>query len=236
MLFRKAKLHQRCPSTQILLWRKTIPLWSWKCFKRFHFPLNTKCPQNTSLPMSPSLVQKSILCWGGASPLRGVHAKSWPNMHVLDCQPISPAVCHAQNWEELPIPGHCTAACPAPISNPHPLHKHRLPPRVPDSRTVSLPAGGTLVSSQSLIAAAASIYLHPERRWLMEVLSSAQSCIDLENCRQSWHEETENWKKTADVGMHEERSECSLVFSINFDLCDLLPTFLSFSSVSSIYA
>ena len=118
MLFRKAKLHQRCPSTQILLWRKTIPLWSWKCFKRFHFPLNTKCPQNTSLPMSPSLVQKSILCWGGASPLRGVHAKSWPNMHVLDWQPISPAVCHAQNREAPPITGHCTAASPAPIPIP----------------------------------------------------------------------------------------------------------------------
>ena len=57
-------------------------------------------------------------------------------------------------------PLHCSQPCP----NPHPLHKHRLPPRVPDSRTVSLPAGGTLVSSQSLMAAAASIYLHPERR------------------------------------------------------------------------
>ena len=56
-------------------------------------------------------------------------------------------------------------------------------------------------------------------------LKLCTSCIDLENCRQTWHKETENWKKTADVGMHEERSECSLVFSTNFDLCDLLPTF-----------
>ena len=193
MLFRKAKLHQRCPSTQILLWRKTIPLWSWKCFKRFHFPLNTKCPQNTSLPMSPSLVQKSILCWGGCFTFERCPCKKLTK-HA--CAGLSTNFASCVSCSELggapySRPLHCSLPCP----NPHPLHKHRLPPRVPDSRTVSLPAGGTLVSSQSLIAAAASIYLHPERRWLMEISRSAQSCIDLENCRQSWHEETENWKR-----------------------------------------
>ena len=193
MLFRKAKLHQRCPSTQILLWRKTIPLWSWKCFKRFHFPLNTKCPQNTSLPMSPSLVQKSILCWGGCFTFERCPCKKLTKHACagLATNFASCVSCSESGGAPYYRPLHCSQPCP----NPHPLHKHRLPPRVPDSRTVSLPAGGTLVSSQSLIAAAASIYLHPERRWLMEISRSAQSCIDLENCRQSWHEETENWKR-----------------------------------------
>ena len=161
MPFRKDKLHQRRSNSPLNEKQSSFEVVS--AFKRFHFPLNSKCPQNTTLTLSPSPVQKSILCWGRCFTFKRCPPCKKLTKHA--CAGLSSASfvscvsCSELGDAPYSWPLHCSLPCP----NPHPLHKHRLPPRVLDSRTVSLPAGGTLVSSQSLMAAA-SIYLHPERR------------------------------------------------------------------------
>ena len=124
-------------ATQIPLWMKNNPPLKLEVPSKDPTSPSTQSVRKTQLSLCLPVLQKSILCWVGASPLRAhVHAKSWPNMHVLDCrQPVSSAVCHAQNWEALPIPGQCTAACPAQSPSPAQTQAPTQSPRQQDCQS-----------------------------------------------------------------------------------------------------
>ena len=237
MLFRKAKLHQRCPSTQILLWRKTIPLWSWKCFKRSHFPLNSKCPQNTSLPMSPSLVQKSILCWCECFSFERCPCKKLTKHACagLATNFASCVSCSELGGAPYSRPLHCSLPCPN-LQSPSPAQT-QAPTQSPRQQDCQSACGGHSCLFSESHGGGFNIFASGSGTTLID--GNFKICTKLYRSGKlssivTWRDR--KLKKTADVGMHEERSECSLVFSINFDLCDLVPTFFSFSSVSSIYA
>ena len=160
MPFRKDKQHQRRSNPPL---KKNKPPLKLEVPSKDPTSPSTQSVRKTQLSLCLPVLQKSILRWGGCFTFERTCPCKKLTKHA--CAGLSSASfvscvsCSELGDAPYSWPLHCSLPCP----NPHPLHKHRLPPRVLDSRTVSLPAGGTLVSSQSLMAAA-SIYLHPERR------------------------------------------------------------------------
>ena len=229
MPFRKDKLHQRRSNSPLNEKQSSFEVGS--AFKRSHFPLNSKCPQNTTLPLSPSPAKVNTLL--------GWVLHLWEDMSMQKVDQTCMCWIVVSQFRQLCVMLRigrrslflATALQPALPQSPSPAQT-QAPTQSPRQQDCQSARGGhSCLFSESH---GGGFNIFASGTTLIDgSLKLCTSCIDLENCRQTWHKETENWKKTADVGMHEERSECSLVFSINFDLCDLLPTF---SSVSSIYA
>ena len=235
MPFRKDKLHQRqvVRPLKSSFELKTSPLWSWSAFKRSHFPLNSEVRKTQVSLCHPVMCKSQYSVGVGASPLRGVHAKSWPNMHVLDCHQF-PQLCVMLRIGRRSL-FLATALQPALSQSPSPAQT-QAPTQSPRQQDCQSACGGhSCLFSESHGGGGFNIFASGTTL----IDGSLKLCTKLYRSGKlssivTWRDR--KLKKTADVGMHEERSECSLVFSINFDLCDLLPTFLSFSSVSSIYA